>query len=89
MQSSVGIIKRLRRNVLEINLQKEQFSDEVEDKAIAKLSEKLGIKIMALGRFGQLAVRPRNSSFSGRQSTLPGPRRQLCINDWPLGSEND
>ena len=44
VQSNIGITERLKRNVLEIQLDKEENSDDVEEKNIVTLFEKLGIK---------------------------------------------
>ena len=44
VQRNLGINERLKRNVLEICLDKEQFNDAVEESAIVKLFSKLNIK---------------------------------------------
>ena len=44
VQSSLGVCQRLKRNVLQINLDKEEIGEVVDEDAIAKLFAKIGIK---------------------------------------------
>ena len=45
VQVNLGVCQRLKRNVLKINLEKEEISQSVEYDVIEKLFSKLGIKI--------------------------------------------
>ena len=44
VKSSLGIDERLKRNVLEIHLEKEEINDVVEEDALAKFFLKIGVK---------------------------------------------